>query len=78
VPRGGELFQLAMKVTRSLVMLQREVLTHMQKAYHQTDEGSPKQDAHTNVKERVQFLPPLDGFQMREQIFSDTPNHHII
>jgi hypothetical protein len=50
----------------------------MQNANHQGDESGPKKDAHTNINERVLFLPPPGWFRLREQIFSNMPDHHII
>ena len=46
---------------------------NVQNADHQTDESSQKKNAHTNVNERVYFLPPVGRFRLREHIFSNVP-----
>jgi len=83
-PRGRQVFAVGHKWSTRLapkrggVDLRRADLMNMQNAYHQSDESSPKKDAHTNVNERVYFLPPFGWFRMREQNFSGMPAHHII
>jgi hypothetical protein len=48
-------------------------LMNVQNADHQADESSQKYNAHTNVNERVYFLPPFGWFRLREQVFFDLP-----